>query len=220
MDAKDWAGVRDRPVAALAVDGLFVPALLLIRALRLARPSMFKQGDITDDDAERRVEGTSIEAKKHDKRFVESLASSPPSQPSSTSGSRMFLVGHWKHWIEKDLVEAVKWYHKAAEQGNIIAQKQLECENNTSTSIGFCLQGRVNEKRPHAQRNEEKSIKGDKCATVQVCPFVFVFAFSLTIVLLNVTGFSGSDTFLFPCTNLPCQLSFEALHDSVPIATH
>jgi hypothetical protein len=90
MDAKDWEGAHDQLVAALAVDGQFVPALLLIRALRLARPSVFKQGDITDDEAMRRIEGTSTEAKEHGKRFVESLASTTPSQPSSTSGSRMF----------------------------------------------------------------------------------------------------------------------------------
>jgi hypothetical protein len=108
MDAKDWAGARDRLVAALAVDGQFVPAVLLIRALRLARPSVFKQGDITIKEAERRIRGTSTEAKKRGKRFVESLASSSPSQPSSTSGSRMFLMGHWNDWIEGDLAEAVK----------------------------------------------------------------------------------------------------------------
>jgi hypothetical protein len=33
MDVKDWAGVRDRFVTVLAVDGQFVPALLLIRSL-------------------------------------------------------------------------------------------------------------------------------------------------------------------------------------------
>jgi TPR repeat protein len=125
MDAKDWAGVRDRLVAVLAVDGLFVPALLLIRALRLARPSVFKQGDITDDEATRRIRGTSTEAKERGKRFVESLASTSPSQSSSTSGSRMFLAGHWNYWIEMDHVKAVKWYHKAAEQGNTIAQFRL-----------------------------------------------------------------------------------------------
>jgi hypothetical protein len=129
MDVKDWAGVRDRLVAALAVDGQFVPALMLIRALRFARPSVFKQGDITDDEAKRRIEGTSTEAKEHGKRFVESLASSPPSQPSSTSGSCMFLVGLWNYWIEMDHVEAVKWYRKAAEQGHAIAQFNL----------GWCL---------------------------------------------------------------------------------
>jgi hypothetical protein len=95
MDAKDWAGAHDRLVA-LTKDGQFVPALLLIRALRLARPSVFKQGDITLDEATRRIEGTSIEAKERGKRFVESLASSSPSQPSLTSGSRMFLVGLWR----------------------------------------------------------------------------------------------------------------------------
>jgi TPR repeat protein len=123
MDAKDWAGVRDRLVAALAVDGQFVPAVLLIRALRFARPSVFKQGDITDDEAKRRIEGASTEAKEHGKRFVELLASSTsPSQPSSTSGSRMLLMGCWNDWIEMDHDEAVKWYRKAAEQGDANAQ--------------------------------------------------------------------------------------------------
>jgi hypothetical protein len=51
MDAKDWTGARDWLVAALAVDGQFVPALMLIRALRYAWPSVFKQGDITINEA-------------------------------------------------------------------------------------------------------------------------------------------------------------------------
>jgi TPR repeat protein len=37
----------------------------------------------------------------------------------------MFLVGLWNDWIEKDHVEAVKWYHKAAEQGHADAQFNL-----------------------------------------------------------------------------------------------
>jgi hypothetical protein len=55
MDAKDWAGVRDRLVAALAADDWFVPALLLIRALQQARPSVFQQGDITLEEATGRI---------------------------------------------------------------------------------------------------------------------------------------------------------------------
>jgi hypothetical protein len=112
MDVKDWAGARDRLVDALALDDQFVSALLLIRTLRLARPSVFKQGDITIDEVKKRIEGTSAEAKERSKRFVESLASS---QTSLTSGSRMFLVGLWNDWIEMDPIEAVGWYRKAAE---------------------------------------------------------------------------------------------------------
>jgi TPR repeat protein len=111
------------------VDGQFVPALLmLVRALLRARPSVFKQGDITIDEALMRIEGTSTEAKERGKRFVESLASP---QPPSTSGSRMFLVGYWSYEIEKDPVEAVKWYRMAAEQGNVDAQYDLGvCSQN------------------------------------------------------------------------------------------
>jgi hypothetical protein len=86
---------------------------------------VFKQGDITLDEAKKRIEGTSTEAKERGKRFVESLASTTPTQPSSTSGSRMFLMGLWNHWIEKDPAEAVKWYRKAAEQGDANAQFNL-----------------------------------------------------------------------------------------------
>jgi TPR repeat protein len=43
----------------------------------------------------------------------------------------MFLVGYWNDWIEKNYVEAVKWYHKAAEQGDASAQFNLGwCFNN------------------------------------------------------------------------------------------
>jgi hypothetical protein len=112
-------------VAALAVDGLFVPALLLIRALRLARPLMFKQGDITVEQATGRIEGAPTEAKERGEEFVESLAPSSQSQPSSTSGSRMFLAGLWKRWIEVDLEEAVRWFRMAAEQGDTNAQNSL-----------------------------------------------------------------------------------------------
>jgi hypothetical protein len=64
---------------------------------------VFKQGDITIDEAKRRIEGTSTEEKERGKRFVESLASTSPSQPPSISGSRMFLVGNWKDWIGKKI---------------------------------------------------------------------------------------------------------------------
>jgi hypothetical protein len=122
MDVKDWAGARDRLVDALAVDGQFVPALLVIRALRLTRPSVFKQGDIMINEAMKRILGTSTEANERSKRFVESLAST---QSSSTSGSRKFLVGNWKDRIEMDHTKAMKWYRKAAEQGNADAQNNL-----------------------------------------------------------------------------------------------
>jgi TPR repeat protein len=123
MDAKDWAGVRDRLVAALAVDGLFVPALLLIRSLRFAIPSVFKQGDITVDEALGRIKGASTEAKRRGKRFVESLT--PSSSSPSTLGSRLLLVGHWNCWIERDRTEAARWWHMAAEQGNANAQLNI-----------------------------------------------------------------------------------------------
>jgi hypothetical protein len=86
MDTKDWAGARDWLVAALAVDDQFVPAVMLFRALRLARPSVFKQGDITINEALVRIEGASVKAKERGKRFVESLISSPS---LTTSESRM-----------------------------------------------------------------------------------------------------------------------------------
>jgi hypothetical protein len=118
MDAKDWAGVRDRLVAALAVDGQFVPAVLLFKTFRSARPSIFKQGDITIDEATKRIGAASVPMKERGKRFVESLV-------SSTSGSRMVLVGYWKDAIEKDYVEAAKWYRKATEHGSAEAQFEL-----------------------------------------------------------------------------------------------
>jgi TPR repeat protein len=37
----------------------------------------------------------------------------------------MFLMGLWNYWIEMDYAEAVKWYHKAAEQGHANAQFSL-----------------------------------------------------------------------------------------------
>jgi TPR repeat protein len=126
MDAKDWAGVHDRLAAALAVDGWFVPALMLIRALRSARPSVFKQGDITIEEATMRIWGASTEAKERGKRFVESLGSP---QSSSTSGSRMFLMGFWDYWLERGR-KAARWYRKAAGHGNADAQFNL----------GWCFQ--------------------------------------------------------------------------------
>jgi hypothetical protein len=110
-------------VAALAVDGQFVPALLLIRSLRFIRPQVFQQGDITIDEAMKRSKGASTEAKEHGKGFVESLAS------SSTSGSRLFLTAYWKYWIDRNYPEAVRWYRMAAAQGNAMAQNNL----------GWCL---------------------------------------------------------------------------------
>jgi TPR repeat protein len=122
MDAMDWAGARDRLVAALAADDQFVPALVLIRALRSVRPLVFKQGDITEDEACERIKDTSTDAKERGKRFVELMASS---LTSSTSRACMLLVGLWNHWIEKNHTEAVKWYHRAASYGYVIALYRL-----------------------------------------------------------------------------------------------
>jgi TPR repeat protein len=97
---------------------------MLVVDLWVAKPSVFQQGDITVDEALRRIHGASAEAKERGRRFVESLTS------TSSSESRQTLMGNWEKLIKKSRVEALKWYNKAAAQKYIVAQYNL----------GWCLQ--------------------------------------------------------------------------------
>jgi hypothetical protein len=108
-------------VAALAADGRFVPALVLIRSLWITISSVLRQGDITIDEALMRIKNAPAEAKERGKEFVIALNS----PPSPTSGSRVFLAGNWNYLIEKNPAEAVKWYRMAADQGYAHAQCNL-----------------------------------------------------------------------------------------------
>ena len=123
-ERKQWKEAREQLLEALNIESEFIPALLLIRTVRLISPSIFKTTDISEESALERAK--KIEGKKKEESviFVNSLAS-----PKSTSWQNL-LVGLWQDHIEKNLAQAVHWYHLSAVQGDSSAQYNL----------GWCFQ--------------------------------------------------------------------------------
>jgi tetratricopeptide (TPR) repeat protein len=93
---------RDRAVAALAIDAAFVPALLLLRAIRLHRPLVFKPGDVTVSHALERAKSAPAPAKHHGRRFLE----------QHSSGARLFLLAYFAEKVDCNVSEAVRLYRR------------------------------------------------------------------------------------------------------------
>lgn len=117
MDGKKWADVRDRLMVALTVDPFFVPALILVRAIRQSMPLVFKQGDITPEAAIERAKAAAPEKRESGKQFCRRLLSC-----AEESGSRQFLAGKWQRLIEGNHEEAAKLFRRSADLGNANAQ--------------------------------------------------------------------------------------------------
>ena len=134
-ERKQWKEAREQLLEALNIESEFIPALLLIRAVRRISPSIFKTTDISEESALERAK--KIEGKKKEESgiFVKSLAS-----PKSTSWQNL-LVGLWQDFIEKNFAQAVHWYQLSADQGYSTAQNNL----------GRCFQNGIGVEKNFAQ---------------------------------------------------------------------
>lgn len=119
MDSMKWALARSLLLTAIEMDDQFMPAWLLSAELYAAKPTVFQPEDPISDHALYRVRQSSPEAKERGKKFVESLAE------TTTSGHCMFLVGAWKHRVEVDYAQAVKWYRWAVAERCASAEARL-----------------------------------------------------------------------------------------------
>lgn len=117
-DSRDWTIVRHRLLACFELDPDFSPALLLWRAVKLCANGVFREGDLSDDDALSRAVSakSSPERTEAARSFCDRSLRSHPE-----SGTRLFISGYFADHILSDIATAIAHYRRAADMGCILA---------------------------------------------------------------------------------------------------
>jgi TPR repeat protein len=128
-----WQEARDRCARVLEQDAHFVPALLLMRGLRVGCPQAMRASDVGLDETTDRISEAGVERRMAADSYCNSLGLHDPDEGEEEQQCRPALAwfcGYFHYNVMRAPARAVKQYRVAAALGFAPAQNGL----------GLCLQ--------------------------------------------------------------------------------